>query len=87
MLRSLWYKGIIHHKDALTRYQMISSWSELKAFADDIINVDEKLKFGWRRVEKIVGIKENDGYQGFLLLPQCFLNLPFSEVLIVGIVW
>ena len=57
MLRSLWYKGIIHHKDALTRYQMISSWSELKAFADDIIKVDEKIEIWLEKGRKDCGNK------------------------------
>ena len=34
-------------------------------FADDKINVTEKLKFVWDRVEKIVGKGENAGYHVF----------------------
>ena len=49
----------------------ILDWSKLKAFADDKINVNEKLKFGMGKEENIVG-KENAGYQHFLLFPQCF---------------
>ena len=47
-------------------------WSKLKAFEDDKINVNGKLKFvhGW--VENIVGKGENAGHQHFLLFPQCF---------------
>ena len=44
--------------------------SKLKAFANDKINVSEKLKFVLGRVESIVGKGENAGYQHFLL--QCF---------------
>ena len=33
----------------------IFDWSKLKAFANDKINVNEKLKFGLGRVENIVG--------------------------------
>ena len=44
-------------------------WFKLKAFADDKINVIEKLKFVLERVENIVGKGENAGYQYFLLSP------------------
>ena len=47
-------------------------WTKLKAFADDKINVTEKLKSVLERVENIVGKGENAGYQHFLLFPQCF---------------
>ena len=47
-------------------------WSKLKAFADDKINVTEKLNFVFGRVENIVGKGENAGYQHFLLFPQYF---------------
>ena len=53
-------------------------WSKLKAFADDKINVNQKLKFDMGRVENTVGKGENAGYQHFLLFPQCFQR-PFSE--------
>ena len=46
--------------------------SKLKAFADEKINVNQKLKFYIRRVENIVGKGENAGHQHFLLFPQCF---------------
>ena len=46
----------------------ILDWSELKAFADDKINVIEKLKFALERVENIVGKVKNAGNQHFLLL-------------------
>ena len=45
---------------------------KFKAFADDKINVNQKLKFDMGRVENIVGKVENAGYQHFLLFPQCF---------------
>ena len=41
--------------------------SKLKAFADDKINVTQKLKFKIGRVENIVGKGENADYQHFLL--------------------
>ena len=45
-----------------------------------------KLVLG-REEENIVGKGENAGYQHFLLSPQCFQKVPFTEVLKVGIVW
>ena len=44
--------------------------SKLKAFAEDKINVIEKLKFVFRWVENIVGTGEYAGYKHFLLFPQ-----------------
>ena len=61
--------------------------SELKAFADDKINVNKNLKFVFGQVENIVGKGENAGYQHFLLFPQCFQKASFSGSLKVGIVW
>ena len=40
-------------------------WSKLKAVADDISNVPEKLKFVLGRVENIVGKEENAGLPAF----------------------
>ena len=50
----------------------ILDWSRLKAFTDENLNVNEKLKFGLGSVENIVGKDEKAGYQHFLLFPQCF---------------
>ena len=47
----------------------ILDWSNLKAFADDKINVTENLKFVLGRTENIMGKGENAGYQHFLLFP------------------
>ena len=47
-------------------------WSKLKAFADNKINVTEKLKLALGQEENIVGKGENAGYQHFLLFPQMF---------------
>ena len=61
--------------------------TELKAFADAKFNVDRMLTSRLDRVENTVGKEENDGYQHFLLFPQCFAK-PFSLGLLkVGIVW
>ena len=63
----------------------ILHWSKWKAFADDKISVNEKLKFGLGRVEN-VGKGENAGCQHFLLFPQHFQKAP-SWSLKVGILW
>ena len=55
--------------------------SKMKAFADDKINVTEKLKFVFGRVGIIVGKGENADYQRFLRFPQCFLKASFSKPL------
>ena len=53
---------------------------KLKANTDDnvIVNVIEKLKPDFGRVENIVGKIENVGYQHFLLFLQCFQKASFS---------
>ena len=61
--------------------------SKLKAFADDKINVTEKLKLLFISMENIVGKGKNAGYQHFLLFPQCFQQASFSRSLKVTIVW
>ena len=50
----------------------ILDWSKLKAFANEKINVTEKLKFVLGKVINIVGKGGNAGYQRFLLFPHCF---------------
>ena len=50
----------------------IVALTKLKAFADDNLNMNQKLKFALGRVENIVGKEENAGYQHFLLFPPCF---------------
>ena len=50
-------------------YSMILDWSKIKAFADNKINVTEKLKHVFGRVENITGKGENAGYQHFLFFP------------------
>ena len=62
-------------------------WSKLKGFADNKINVTEKLKFVLRQVENIVEKRENAGYLHFLLFPQCFQKSSFQRSFKVGIVW
>ena len=57
-----------------------------RAFADNKINVTEKLKFVLERVENIVGNGENAENQHFLLFPLCFQKASFLRLLKVGIV-
>ena len=49
-------------------------------FADNKINVSNKLIFVSERVENIVGKGENDGYELFLQYPQCFQKGFFLKV-------
>ena len=44
----------------------------LKTFADDKVNVTEKINFVLETVKNIVEKGENAVYQHFLLFPQCF---------------
>ena len=53
-------------------------WSKFKTFADDKINVNDKLKFGLRREENMVRIGENAGNHNFLLFPPCILKPSIS---------
>ena len=46
--------------------------TELKAFADDNLNVAKMAIYLFIWVENTVGKGENAGYQHFLLFPQCF---------------
>ena len=55
-------------------------WSKFRAFADDKLNLTEKLKFVLGKVENIVGKGENAGFQHFLLFPQCFQKPSFLKV-------
>ena len=73
---------ILSFGKALTLYRTTNflDWSKLKAFADDKLNLAEKLKFVWGGVENI-------GYQHFLLFPQCFQKVSILGSLKVGIVW
>ena len=71
----------------LTFYQTTKSYmSQLKAFADDIIKVNEVLKTGLARVENIVGTRENAGYQHFLLF-SCFQKPSVLGSVKVWILW
>ena len=67
--------------------EKILDWSKLKAFADDKLNLTEKLIFVLGKVEKIVRKGENAGYQHFLLFPLCFQKASCTGLLKVRIVW
>ena len=54
--------------------------SKLKAFPDDKLNLAEKLKFVFGRIENIMGKGENAGYQHFLLFLQCLPKAFFFRV-------
>ena len=55
-------------------------WSKLKAFAEDKINVNERLKFGLGEVENIVAKGENAGYLHILLFITMFSKGFFSRL-------
>ena len=46
--------------------------SKLKVFPDDNLNVVQRMKFVFDRVENILGRRENVGFQHLLLFPHCF---------------
>ena len=71
----------------LTLYQRTKFQSKLKAFADNKIDMTEKLKFVFGRIENIVGKGENAGYQHFLHFLQCFQKAFYAGWLKVVIVW
>ena len=56
-------------------------------FADNKMNVPQRMIPVFDRVENIVGKGENAGYQHFLRFPQCFQKACFLGSLKVGIVW
>ena len=66
---------------------IILDLSILKAFADDKIDLTEKLIFFLRSIENIVGKGENACNQHFLLLPQCFQKVSQIGSLKIVIVW
>ena len=58
----------------------IYDWSKLKAFADDRINVTEKLKFVLGKVKNNEGKGKNAGYQHFLPLSTMFSKGVFFKI-------
>ena len=55
--------------------------SKLNEFAYGKMNVTQKLKFVWERVENTVRKGENAGYEHFLLFSHCFQKSFFSRVM------
>ena len=55
--------------------------------AFDKLNMAEKLKFVYGRVENIVGKGENAGYLHFLFFPQCFWKASTLGSFQAMIVW
>ena len=76
-----------YHFCLLKLYQTTKFQTGPKAYADDKINVTEKLKFVLERAENIVGKGENASYQHFLLFPQCFQKASYTGFLKVGSKW
>ena len=62
-IQKLCLRIVKSRKGELFNKQQILDYSKLKAFADDKINLIEKLKFVLGRLENIMGKGENAGYQ------------------------
>ena len=60
-IRPIVFRRMVVHQYRLTLYDKISDSSKLKQFADDKINVNEKLKLLLGRVGNFVGKEENAG--------------------------
>ena len=60
-----------------TKFRLV----QIQRFAENKILENQKLKFMSRRVENIVGKRENAGNRHFCLFPQSFQKLSFPEVL------
>ena len=67
----------MHYGNSLSNDKILD-WSKLKAFADDKIDVGEKLKLDLWRVEN-VRKGENAGNQHFLLFQQYSLPLSWKN--------
>ena len=64
--------------NSLPNYKILD-WSKLKAFADDKIKMNEKLKCGFGKVKNIVGKGQNAAYNIFSF-PTMFSNVPCFRV-------
>ena len=73
----LWSKGLM--PNSLPNDNFLD-WSKLKAFADDILNLAEKLKFVLARVENIVGERGNRWLPAFSPFPTMFSKSFFPRV-------
>ena len=65
----------------------ILHWLKLEVVADDNSNVAKLMTLVFDRLENIVGLKENAGYQEFFFFPQYFQKASYSGSLKEGIVW
>ena len=63
----------------------ISDWSKSKTFANEKLNLTERLNLFGGRLENIVGKGENAGHQHFFLFQQCFQKASFGGLLNVMI--
>ena len=79
--------GIVWERINSLPNEKFLDWAKLKAFADNKINVTEKLKFILARVENFVGKRDNAGFQHFLHFPQCFQKAFYTGSFKVGVVW
>ena len=61
------------------------AWHNLKAFAEDTLNVCQVIEFVFVMEENIVGKGENAGYQHFLLFQESFQSLHFHGCLYKGL--
>ena len=77
----LWQKGF----NPLPNNKILDM-TELKAFADDKLNITEMTISLFQRVENTLEKGENAGFQHFLLFPQCFLKTSPLGLCKVGIV-
>ena len=84
-MHQTYFDGFLHLFNPFPNGKLLD-WSKLKAFADDKINVTEKLKFVLGTGENIVGKAENAGYQHFLPFPQCFQKAFYTRSFKVVIV-
>ena len=76
----VWSQNLSFWKGSFTLQQTRKpdDWFKLKAFAEEIININEKLNFNFGRIENIVREGENAGN------PQCFQKPSDSGLLNVG---
>ena len=78
-LSSLFLNNIFYSFNSSPKDKFLD-WSKLKAFADDKINVIEKLKFALGKLENIVGKEKNVGYQHTESLKVIWISFVTFEV-------
>ena len=74
------FKSICRKSNQMWLNSLPNFESELKAFADDKLNVAEMMISFSDRVENNVGKGENVGYQNVPLFPQCFSGPLFQRL-------